>query len=198
MQLPGPTLIVTQGQLVRVTLTNNLPKAAGNTSILFPGFTVTASGGTPGVLTQEATVGGTVTYSFLANKPGTYAYYSGTQGDLQVEMGLYGALIVLPDPVPSVCSATQNDAARAADRGNGVHKDFRLATAAYNHPSACYDREYLFQFSEMDPDIHHQAEAQKDVPCTKPTGCMVVATEPYVPAYFMINGRSMPDLMEPN
>ena len=39
MQIPGPTLIVTEGQTVTVTLTNNLPTAAGNTSILFPGFT---------------------------------------------------------------------------------------------------------------------------------------------------------------
>ena len=41
MQLPGPTLIVHQDDIVTVTLTNNLPAAAGNTSILFPGFTVT-------------------------------------------------------------------------------------------------------------------------------------------------------------
>ena len=27
---------------------------------------------------------------------------------------------------------------------------------------------------------------------------MTVATEPYTPAYFMVNGRSMPDLMDPN
>ena len=27
---------------------------------------------------------------------------------------------------------------------------------------------------------------------------MNVATEPYVPAYFMVNGRSMPDLMDSN
>src|SRR5262245_18928080 len=33
MQLPGPTLIVTQGDTVTVTLHNNLPAAAGNTSI---------------------------------------------------------------------------------------------------------------------------------------------------------------------
>src|SRR5215468_2283403 len=40
MQIPGPTLIVTQGQTVTVNLTNNLPAAAGNTSILFPGLAV--------------------------------------------------------------------------------------------------------------------------------------------------------------
>jgi len=34
MQIPGPTLVVTQGVQVTVTLTNRLPAAAGNTSIL--------------------------------------------------------------------------------------------------------------------------------------------------------------------
>src|SRR5882724_9802182 len=37
MQVPGPTLVVTEGQTVTVTLTNGLPTPAGNTSILFPG-----------------------------------------------------------------------------------------------------------------------------------------------------------------
>src|SRR6266513_5331210 len=45
MQVPGPTLIVTQGATVTVTLTNGLPTAAGNTSILFPGFNVTSPAG---------------------------------------------------------------------------------------------------------------------------------------------------------
>src|SRR6267378_6951970 len=96
MQVPGPTLVVTEGQTVTVTLTNGLPPSAGNTSILFPGFNVTATGGAAGLLTQEAAPGSSVTYSFTASSPGTRAYYSGTQGDLQVEMGLYGAIIVLP------------------------------------------------------------------------------------------------------
>src|ERR1700722_2914459 len=49
MQVPGPTLVVTEGQTVTVTLTNSLPLAAGNTSILFPGFQVTATGGAAGL-----------------------------------------------------------------------------------------------------------------------------------------------------
>src|SRR6184192_876005 len=84
MQVPGPTLIVTEGQTVTVNLANGLPTSAGNTSILFPGFSLTSTtGGVAGVLTQEAAPGGTVTYSFVAGTPGTRAYYSGTQGDLQ-------------------------------------------------------------------------------------------------------------------
>src|SRR5215472_12364852 len=105
MQVPGPTLIVTQGQSVTVVLTNNLPTAAGNTSILFPGFNVTSSGGERGLLTQEAVPGSTVTYTFTATTAGTRAYYSGTQGDLQVEMGLYGAIIVVPSATPAECDS---------------------------------------------------------------------------------------------
>ena len=86
MQLPGPTLIVHQDDVVTVTLTNNLPAAAGNTSILFPGFSVTSPDGVAGLLTQEAAHAGTVTYTFKATTPGTHTYYSGTQGDLQIEM----------------------------------------------------------------------------------------------------------------
>src|SRR5207237_7420049 len=70
------------------------------------------------------------------------------------------------------------------------------------HPKTCYDREYLSQFSEMDPNIHNLALAQ----VTARTGCTAgaarcslnVPTEPYRPAYFLINGRSMPDDMDPN
>jgi FtsP/CotA-like multicopper oxidase with cupredoxin domain len=199
MQIPGPTLIVHQGDTVNVVLTNNLPAAAGNTSIIFPGFNVSFTNGVPGLLTQEAEHGSTVTYTFTASTPGTRAYYSGSQGDLQVEMGLYGAIIVLPSAVPASCLNTQNDAARGAYvKSNGQPSgegDFRLAAAAYNHPGACYDREYIFQFSEIDPVIHQKAEEQKSRTCT---GCMNVPTEPYHPAYFMINGRSMPDDMDPN
>ena len=208
MQVPGPTLVVTEGQTVTVTLTNNLPASAGNTSILFPGFNVSASGGVQGLLTSEAVPGSTVTYTFTASSPGTRAYYSGTQGDLQVEMGLYGAIIVLPNGAPSngPCP-THNTAAGLNTAGNalaaGGESDFRLSPtgAAYHVSQSCYDREYLFQFSEIDPNIHIQALTQATA-CAAPgapVGCHLnVATEPYHPVYFMINGRSMPDDMDPN
>ena len=201
MQIPGPTLIVTQGATVTVTLTNNLPAAAGNTSILFPGFDVTTSGGAAGLLTQEAAHGGTVSYTFTASTAGTHAYYSGTQGDLQVEMGLYGAIIVIPSAIPANCTSGLA-ASNLTAEGFWGETDFRLAAAAYNHPKACYDREYLFQFSEMDPRIHRQAEEQVAARSTcvaGAAGCSLeVATEPYHPAYYLINGRSMPDDMDPN
>jgi FtsP/CotA-like multicopper oxidase with cupredoxin domain len=205
MQIPAPTLIVTEGQTVTVNLTNNLPAAAGNTSILFPGFQVTASGGVAGLLTQEAAPGSTVTYTFTASSPGTRAYYSGTQSDLQVEMGMYGAVIVLPVNPPGNCTAglpALNPGGNKTAQSTWHETDFRLAAAAYDHPDTCYDREYLFQFSEMDTNIHRQAQAQvaARLGCTAGNaGCSLnVPTEPYHPAYFLINGRSMPDDMDPN
>ena len=210
MQIPGPTLVVTEGQTVVVILTNNLPTSAGNTSILFPGFQLTSTtGGVTGLLTQEAAPGGTVTYTFVASSPGTRSYYSGTQSDLQVEMGLYGAIIVLPKTVPAACTGGSTNGPSLGFAGkNGTaeaawkEKDFRLAASAYDHPKTCYDREYLFQFSEMDVNIHRNAYAQ----VTAKTGCaagaagctLEVPTEPYHPGYFLINGRSMPDDMDAN
>jgi FtsP/CotA-like multicopper oxidase with cupredoxin domain len=218
MQVPAPTLIVTEGDTVTVTVTNSLPGAAGKTSMLFPGFNVAAAAASPqpascmtatpvvqGLLALEAVNGCAVTYTFTATSAGTRGYYSGTQGDLQIEMGLYGAIIVLPATIPANCAPA---AGTPTDQARNAHPetDFRLAKAAYNHPWACYDREYLFQFSEIDPGIHRQVEEQvladqAKAPaqrCTQPNGCLTVETEPYHPAYFLVNGRSMPDIADPN
>ena len=132
MQYPGPTLILQQGATVTVTLRNELPAGAGNVSILFPGHSVTVSGGAAGLLTQEAPPDGTtiVTYTFTAAQPGTYTYYSGTKPGLQVEMGLVGAIIVRPA---------------------GFNPS---APRAYSHEDSRYDHEYLFLLTEMDPVIH--------------------------------------------
>lgn len=132
MQYPGPTLIVNQGDVVTVNLTNQLTVPV---SIVFPGqSTVTATGGSAGLLAREASAGGgTVSYTFTASQPGTYTYYSGTRPDLQIEMGLVGALIVRPSTNPT--------------------------TQAYNHADSQFDHEYLFLLSEMDPRIHEYVAA---------------------------------------
>ena len=128
-QYPGPTIIVNQGATVTIILHNNLPVP---TSIVFPGQTgVAASGGTQGVLAREAAAsGGTVTYTFTASQPGTYLYNSGTRPDLQVEMGLVGAIIVRPP----------------------------MSMQAYNHANTAFDTEFLFLLSEMDPRFHELVE----------------------------------------
>ncbi|MGC4121320.1 MAG: multicopper oxidase domain-containing protein [Myxococcales bacterium] len=181
MQMPGPTLIVTEGQTVTVTLKNNLPPAAGNTSIVFPGFEVASSGGVAGLVAQEAASGGgAVTYSFLAAHPGTFTYYSGTQPELQIEMGLFGVVVVLPATPPAGCAKGP----------------FSLSAAAYDHPDTCYDREYLFQISEIDSRIHEKALAQVQACAVAPCPKIRAVVEPYRPNYYLLNGRSMPDDMD--
>jgi len=127
MQYPGPTLIVDQGDTVTITLTNDLPMPV---SMVFPGQEgVHATGGSAGLITRESTgPGEAVTYEFVANQPGSYMYHSGTRPELQIEMGLVGALIVRPVGQPN---------------------------RAYGHADAEFDHEYLFLLTEMDPDIHY-------------------------------------------
>ena len=204
MQLPGPTLIVTENASFTVTLTNGLPAAAGNTSILFPGAsTVTTSGGVAGLLTRESTQTNAVTYTVTYAHPGTFEYYSGTQPDLQIEMGLFGAVVVRPST--SFSNATTSPNCRAMPWPG--REDFRVATAAYDNALSCYDREYLVQWSEIDPRIHRQVEDQLKLIASCPTtaglqfscpSALDIVTEPYHPNYFLINGRSMPDNMDAN
>jgi FtsP/CotA-like multicopper oxidase with cupredoxin domain len=134
-QYPGPTLILEQGSSVTITLTSSLP--FGNcTSIVFPGHAVTASGGSAGLLTQEACPGdlAPVRYTFTASQPGTYMYHSGTQPELQIEMGLVGAIIVRPT----------------------AHPDW-----AYDNAGTYFDHENLFLLTSMDPAIHALAEQNR-------------------------------------
>ena len=105
-QHPGPNLCVNQGDTVTITLTNSLPNylsAATRASIIFPGQeNVQADGALAqpdlanNSLTNSVGPGGSITYSFVASKPGTFLYESGTDPKLQVAMGLFGALIVRP------------------------------------------------------------------------------------------------------
>jgi manganese oxidase len=133
MQYPGPTLVVNEGDEVVITLRNAL---AVPVSMVFPGQgRVTTAGGAPGLLTSEAAPGATVEYRFVASRPGTYLYQSGTRPELQIEMGLFGALIVRPS---------------GFDAGTNRR--------AYGHAGSSYDHEYLFVLSEMDPRFHNLVE----------------------------------------
>jgi FtsP/CotA-like multicopper oxidase with cupredoxin domain len=92
--LPGPTLIVNQGDAVTVNLTNTLSRA---TSIVFGGQAMVPD------QVGAAALGGTKAYTFTATTPGTYLYEAGLipGSQYQVAMGLHGVLIVRPAGLPS-------------------------------------------------------------------------------------------------
>jgi FtsP/CotA-like multicopper oxidase with cupredoxin domain len=111
-QHPGPVLCVHQNDTVTIVLNNTLNRRV---SIVFPGQSgvladgqpaqpeVDGSGRITSLTKSAAATSGSVTYSFVANNPGTYLYESGTDPETQVRLGLFGALIVRP----SIDTSTQ-------------------------------------------------------------------------------------------
>jgi FtsP/CotA-like multicopper oxidase with cupredoxin domain len=93
-QLPGPTIIATEGDAITITLHNNLTE---DTALMFPGQAMIPD------LTGAAANGGTQTYAFTASDPGTYLYEAGLLPDAprQVAMGMFGALVVRPASDPN-------------------------------------------------------------------------------------------------
>jgi FtsP/CotA-like multicopper oxidase with cupredoxin domain len=188
-QYPGPVLCVNEGDNVTVTLKNSLPVP---TSLVFPGLTEVKADGQlvqldvgSGSLSKPAQPAGSVTYTFQATNPGTFLYQSGTDPELQVLMGLAGAIVVRPT---KVTGPTQPDAAYV-----------------YDDASTAYDphREFMHLLTEIDPHMHHAIELetcfQKDADpnCKQPTPLAYDMTK-YQPRYWMINGRSFPDDITPN
>lgn len=185
-QLPGPTIVVRQGDTVTVNLENTLGEAV---SLFFPGqegVRVVGEEGSRPVrpeydgarrllsLVDSAAPPGDpegrparITYRFIARNPGTYLYESGTNPHKQVQMGLYGALVVLPrDYQP--------------DRPGGK-------TAYGRGTDTEYDREYLLVVAEIDPVLHDAVERGEPYDLRS-----------FKPRYWTINGRMAPDTMDGN
>lgn len=144
-QFPGPVLCVNEGDTVTIVLHNTLPV---DTSLVFPGQENVLANDLPSQpqfdvlgqmtsLTQVAVAnGGSITYSFVASRPGTFVYESGTNPGIQVPMGLFGALIVRP-----------------AAGANFVYNDTGGRSTEFN-PQA----EILMLLSEIDPILNKAIE----------------------------------------
>ncbi|SFR10850.1 multicopper oxidase domain-containing protein [Desulfoscipio geothermicus] len=159
-RLPGPTIIVKQEApitetVVTVNLTNNLKEPV---SLLFPGQENVKANGQPVQpqyendilvsLTNHALPGETITYTFTAASPGTFLYESGTNPFKQLQMGLYGAIIVRP------CDYTPHDSQYKTAYGAGTDTEF--------------NREYLLITGEIDPDFHQAVEYGQPYEAYKP------------------------------
>lgn len=88
--LPGPELRAKAGDLLRITLDNQLPDL---TTIHWHGIALrNAADGVPGLTQQAVPQGNKFLYEFVAPDPGTYFFHS-HQG-VQLDRGLYAPLII--------------------------------------------------------------------------------------------------------
>jgi nitrite reductase (NO-forming) len=88
---PGPVIHVRQGQLVKITLTNN---GAIPHSVDFHAARIA-----PDKAFGDVMPGKSVSYTFRANDPGVFMYHCGTKPVLMhIANGMYGAIVVEPKP----------------------------------------------------------------------------------------------------
>jgi FtsP/CotA-like multicopper oxidase with cupredoxin domain len=93
-QIPGPRIRVTQGDRIRINVTNRLPES---TTVHWHGLVVPNEMDGPAEVTQEPIApGDTYTYEFTTLQYGTYFYHTHDHPDRQQALGLYGALIIDP------------------------------------------------------------------------------------------------------
>ena len=94
-QVPGPRLRVTEGDRIRINVTNNLPET---TSVHWHGLILPNAMDGPADITQKPIEPGeTFTYEFTTQQNGTFFYHTHKEPDRQQALGMYGALIIDPE-----------------------------------------------------------------------------------------------------
>lgn len=178
---PGPILEVREGDIITVTLRSEIPFP---TSLVFPGQR--------GVLVRRAAgvwkrvspeyAGGIMTsftdslsaeeawvrYLFRAARPGVFLYESGTRPDYQVQMGLYGVIIVRP-------------------RGFAVPGNPGYRTAYGPCTASRFDVEKVLVLGEVHKAMHESL--------ARGLGFNMME---FAPDAWVINGRSYPDTVKPD
>jgi len=121
---PGPVIHVRQGQLVKITLTND---GAIPHSVDFHAARIA-----PNVAFADVAPGASVSYTFRANDPGVFMYHCGTKPVLMhIANGMYGAIVVEP---PNLPKADENYVLVASEWY--LSSDGLSAPATYNQAKA--------------------------------------------------------------
>lgn len=115
--VPGPTIRVTEGDTVRVTLKNELDQ---ETTIHWHGLHVPNNmDGVPPFSQAPIKPGASFTYEFIASHAGTFMYHPHTNSVEQIDNGLYGLLIIDPQ----------------RPGGTTFDEEFTMLLGAWNLPS---------------------------------------------------------------
>lgn len=99
-QIPGPRIRVTEGDRIRINVTNNLPEP---TTVHWHGLVLPNPFDGPANITQAPIAPGeSYTYEFTTQQAGTFLYHTHDHADRQQTLGLYGALIIDPKAPQSI------------------------------------------------------------------------------------------------
>lgn len=183
-QYPGPLIQASVGDLLIIWLMRNFIKSIGEPiSIIFPGqenvlvrkipwgpfiyepvqpqYSSGKMKSFTNYLDEKQDI--VIEYSFPATKPGIYLYESGTNSEKQVQMGLYGIMIIRPVGynIPG-------------------HPNYNTAYGAGTNSG--YDVEKILVLSEIDSTMHNEVLPNVYYDMLK-----------FKPDYWVINGRSFPD-----
>lgn len=232
VQYPGPTLILNVGDTVAIELSNELNEPV---SLVFPGLVSRATVGGGAAKTapvfsgsrrervsslapEVPPFGAPVTYSFTADRPGTFYFQSGSNPEVQLRLGLFGAIVVKPPAKAAFAniSSAYNcpplghkegtggvNTITTSNQGVACVKTFNqhaYQTAA-GDVSTAYDREYLFLVSEMDPRFSPWVEEESKAgrfPIDYSRFHKTLRNQKlkeWKANYWFMNGRNAPDTM---
>ena len=105
-QVPGPRIHITEGDRVRIVVTNNLPEP---TTVHWHGMILPNNMDGPADVTQKPIEpGASYNYEFTAQQQGTYFYHSHKDVDRQQTLGMYGALIIDPKDKTNIPAYNQD------------------------------------------------------------------------------------------
>jgi zinc transporter ZupT len=121
--VPGPTLVVHQGDRVVIDYRNDQPVPDTIHLHGIHGIPIDMDG-VAGISQPLVMNGGSYRYAFTANDPGTFIYHTHDNEEM-LDSGLYGAIVVLPARTPANERADRDDVE--------VLSSWRIQSLAENH-----------------------------------------------------------------
>jgi FtsP/CotA-like multicopper oxidase with cupredoxin domain len=179
---PGPKIEVAEGDELFLSLTNvgmaGRPDLDDPHTVHWHGYPDAAPifDGLPDV-SISIHMGGTLTYYYNANNPGTYMYHCHVEATEHMQMGMLGSLYV---------TAAQDNLQDGTDLNGFTHHDGY--SYAYNDGdgSTYYDVDYPLQLASFDPEFHDASESTQPLPFALMND-----------TYPLLNGRGYPDTLIP-
>ena len=169
-RIPGPVIVVAEGDTVSVNITNNV--SGGSHAFAIPGIV------NSGVIPH----GGTVNVTFAAPPAGTYMYLDPLNAPMNRVMGLCGMLISLPRVGNAPYSAPTPAVQKLFNDLGTFGWSFGRGSSQFPGHPWDPDRTYLWLFQTVDSTKNSQVQADPGM-----TG--EEFRDGYHPDYFLISGK---------